>query len=789
MAGTKPPQTLQLDEEAPQTLQLDEAAGGAEGAPEPTEKNLPGSTPRLRAAVAGGVAKMQPPTRFEQERTPEGSALERGAKAFGSDVLGAARGMAEMVPGVKSAEDLYHGDALKAIGHLTPGPDFGEMSEKVKALQEGDVARKEKGYTPLYRGAAALGQISGTVDPTGMEEAAEHGDTAGVVGHTVLPAIGAAVGADKALTGGKGMALAKETAKLPLRIADKVVRGTPITEAGRIEAAKQQALAVKKPSMSETDYAGRVQEALPELQRIAQDNKGKIKTPRQATQAINDRISQLEAPIADHIKNLPPEVSTLQPDQYRGTIEAAVDAELGKRKGSYKPSEMEKAKKSVMDFLGDQPKSIEELEGNRKRLNQDAESYYNSDTAGKRAIDVSDATAVAQRAAAHAARDVLYGDGNNPGALENAGVTAVDSGGQQVPIRQVRQTVGKLIDVRDHFEDSITRAEATGDWHMFDVAKKGPSLAAGGLGAVTGGAIGGLPGAILGTLLGEGGKAWTDYLNSKNPNLNVQKMFRNLGDTGKPNTVDVKTRAPIRQYSQPVGPQQAAHLAPIGPQLPPEPFELGAIQPQHQAGMWAQQVGAPPDLTWGGDTGPHMKPIGPAEGPAEAPLPPIQGQQQQLPLPPENAPLFNIQQTPKVGEPPTPTPPAAPEGTLPPIGGPGREGSIGRITDQEPLTVGGVTFGGGEDLGPGLGIEHTISVGGRRVGSITVEPREAGVLHVHWLGGDFGREMRAPIMDAIKEAYPETKKITYDRRRLAKGAGAANTEPREMNVKEMTPPK
>src|SRR6266481_545143 len=72
MAVTKPPQTLQLDEEAPKTLQLEEEAAGGEVAPEPSEENRPGSTERLRAAVSSGVAKMQPPTRFDEaNKMPE----------------------------------------------------------------------------------------------------------------------------------------------------------------------------------------------------------------------------------------------------------------------------------------------------------------------------------------------------------------------------------------------------------------------------------------------------------------------------------------------------------------------------------------------------------------------------------------------------------------------------------------------------------------------------------------------------------------------------------------------
>lgn len=90
----------------------------------------------------------------------------------------------------------------------------------------------------------------------------------------------------------------------------------------------------------------------------------------------------------------------------------------------------------------------------------------------------------------------------------------------------------------------------------------------------------------------------------------------------------------------------------------------------------------------------------------------------------------------------------------------------------------------GEDLGPGLGTEHTIHTpDGKRIGSVTVEPKADGVLHVNWLGGDLaGNVSRSDIMNALKEEYPGTTKITYDRRRLAKGADAATTQPREMTI-------
>ena len=94
-----------------------------------------------------------------------------------------------------------------------------------------------------------------------------------------------------------------------------------------------------------------------------------------------------------------------------------------------------------------------------------------------------------------------------------------------------------------------------------------------------------------------------------------------------------------------------------------------------------------------------------------------------------------------------------------------------------------LTLGPGEDTGIGLGNDHIIiNAQGNRVGSIQVEQKPNGVAHVHWMGGDFSDYGRQPVVAAIKEAYPEAETITYDRRRLAKGATAATTQPRQMNV-------
>lgn len=94
-----------------------------------------------------------------------------------------------------------------------------------------------------------------------------------------------------------------------------------------------------------------------------------------------------------------------------------------------------------------------------------------------------------------------------------------------------------------------------------------------------------------------------------------------------------------------------------------------------------------------------------------------------------------------------------------------------------------LTLSPGEDLGLGMGSEHTITnPQGQRIGSAQIEMKPDGVAHVHWLGGDFSDYGRKDVMGAIQEAYPNAEKITYDRRRLAKGDAAATTQPRQMNV-------
>lgn len=626
----KPAQTLTLDEEAPQTLQLDQPVEG-------------GETPKPTYA-----------TKFEAERAPENREGFLGAVGnelsgiMSSGPVSAAVRHAQQVPGWKG-KVLGLADLALSPMQVAPYQVEGQLGAIENAKK-----RAAEGRSLPYQALADTAELTGIASPRPMEEAANRGDTGGVLGHAATQAT---LAATPVISEGLG------------RIGDKITRGTPMTEAGRIEAAKQQALTVKKPSMNETEYANQVSQALPDLQKIAQDNKGKIKTPRQAVRGINARISEIEQPIREHLENLPP-TEVVHPDQYLPEVQKAVDDALKAKSGSYTPKEIEKAKQTVNEFLGDGVKRPIEIERNRMRLNQDADAYFHADTAGKRAIDVSDATAIAQRAAANKIRDILYGDAERPGALENFGVSATDATGKQVPIRDVRKQVGNLINVRDHFEDAITRAEATGDWSPFEKWRSGPSLAAGGLGVLGGGAVGGPVGAVFGALAGEGVKAWADYLRSKNPNLNTEKMFRNLADTSAPNVSQIQTRAPVRAFQAPIGPAvPEGGLPPIEPAQRP----LGFAPSPEEAPLFSipQSPRAPrPDFE-------------------EPRLAPIQGEQQPLNLPPESAPLFNIQtpnplgrvgEAPKVS--PTPAAPATPA-ELPPIGGPGREGVLGKIGETK----------------------------------------------------------------------------------------------------------
>lgn len=612
-------------------------------------------SPKIREAVKSGVAKMTPPTQFEQDRpqvqenggfgvsalgTPDWNTIKNVAHGVGTGIVNTAKF------GKDLATDISNPDKPLLFGSAEEGPQESTLHKYVIAPSEAENKKAQSGeISPIE----SIGHSVAAAVPLVGPWVAGHAQHAGETGNIAeeLGQVGGEALAAKA--GEHVVGHPVETAKLPLQIADKVVRGTPITEAGKLEAAKEQALTVKKPSISETEYSQKVNDALPDLARIAQDNAGKIKTPRQAVDAINNRISQMEAPISDHLQANPSEV--VHPDEYVGDMGKAMDAALKNANSKLTPKEMDAAKAKVMELVNQEgPESMTDIEKTRRRLNTEAEGYFSSRPADKRVMDSSDATAIAQRAAGDYLRSRLYGDDANPGWLERSGVKAVDQEGNPVSMRDFRKKVGNLIDVRNHFEDAITRAEQTGDWKAFDKWRSGPSLAAGGLGVAAGAAAGGPVGALFGGLAGEGLKAWADYLKSKNPNLNVQKMFRNLENTSPPNTADIHAATPQHQYPFAVGPQQAQYLEPIGPNPAPPPFEISGENQPNRSAVWQQHVGELPPIETGAPSpGRLPEPVGPQPA-REAPLGPITGEQQPLNLPGAQHELFNLPQTPRVGE-------------------------------------------------------------------------------------------------------------------------------------------
>lgn len=105
----------------------------------------------------------------------------------------------------------------------------------------------------------------------------------------------------------------------------------------------------------------------------------------------------------------------------------------------------------------------------------------------------------------------------------------------------------------------------------------------------------------------------------------------NLGnfEEGAP---EVTTKAPQFSHAQPIGPRMPSHLQPIGPNLPtPAMGKFDVMQGPSRSGLWTPQVGEPPSLEW------------PEGRPQPATISRIGGTQMPLNLPPESAPLFNIE--------------------------------------------------------------------------------------------------------------------------------------------------
>lgn len=121
---------------------------------------------QLREKVNAGY-QIQPKTQFEQDRTPTESSVSR----FASGALDATKGI---VSGLTNLD-------LSPTGAALTGAKMGAQ------IGSEDAARKEEGRSAAYRGIAAVGTGLG-INARGMEEAADRGDSAGILGQAAVPA-------------------------------------------------------------------------------------------------------------------------------------------------------------------------------------------------------------------------------------------------------------------------------------------------------------------------------------------------------------------------------------------------------------------------------------------------------------------------------------------------------------------------------------------------------------------------------------------------------------------------
>jgi hypothetical protein len=389
---------------------------------------------------------------------------------------------------------------------------------------------------------------------------------------------------------------------------------------------------VQKPSIKQTEYDTRANAAIPDLRQVVADNKGQISSPRDMVDAIENHIGKLEQPMSDAARQMHTAGNKIDIEK---PIVSAVDNAFEEKAGAYKDSEMAHARADLEDHIKGS-KSLFELENLRRRLNDEASSYYKMNTAERNASGISDATMTAKRAAADALRDELYGDGKKAGAFENAGMTG--------DVRAIRQRVGNLLEIRNTLEKSITRAEQAGDWSgLKALLTRNPagSIMSGGIGAIAGMMAGGPVGGILGGILGEGMNALKEYRETKNPNLNIQKAVGGLERMGAP------TNLPTARFT-PRPPTPAPYVSPryAGTQQP-LPFQRGSLFNMGQTP--APAAPAPPAPITGEQLPlnvPHgdLFGVGQTPAPRAAPPPaPIAGEQMSFPT--AHGDLFQLQQT------------------------------------------------------------------------------------------------------------------------------------------------
>jgi hypothetical protein len=792
-------------------------AGEAPPAAEATEENLPGSTPRLRAAVNAGVAKMAPPTKFEQDRPqiPENYGFTPG-----NVLKNAYQGAKELAGSTaKGAYDLAFGEA---------NPETGQLEHGVGGL----VGLNTKGeFAPLQR-ASALGKEYIT-DPARAEiekakEENAQGHTLGAIGHgaaAAVPVLGpwASSLGEQAGTGDVGGAAGKVAGQVGL--GELAAKAPGIAKAGlKATGGAGLGLGLESEDLLTKGVRPRAraqgwQEAIgsPGVQRAIKEYDAA--TPIQNIEDFHDAIGPMKQKLWDDKVQPALDRQGPRPVTEMGKAATAVRDAITPQMREFDPAGV--ANLETLAGKLDKSRTVSEASDLQKYANAQLESYFGKYPAARRSAMNANPEIIGWETARRAIREQLNET------LEDAGDTQA---------AEARQDYGHLTTIEKELERKVNPNERKAP---VDLAR-------------TLGLIGAIPSHGVSIAAGELVHRMND------PNRLLRRGIAKLNPPPEaPFTPPAPYFKPLEQFPAgqgAVGPS----TAPVqGPAPPPGNFQLENLQPNRTA-LWQQQVGAPPDLETGAPRAPYNPPIGPQPAIEAAPAP-IHGEQMPLNLPGAHHELFNLPQTPTVGGPPEiglgdikPTPAGGAPGA---IGGPGREGPIERIgtekykptekaqtlsaprkvvpeaealnwqeeinrnkeilrndratpedkriaqsridemehirggapgeikTAKATATPQGVKLGAGEDLGEGLGTEHVITKNGERIGSITIEPKDGGKsLHVHWLGGEFGPELKTNLLEAIEKQYPDAEKFTYDRRRVTKSG--AKTEAREMKIKK-----
>jgi hypothetical protein len=615
-----------------------------------TEKDLPGMTQKGLATANLRKLPFTPPTRFEKERPGDmGGEIAQGLGTLGRQAKGIAQSLVapEMkgYQAFKQAKESGQGKGA-ALGYgvargilaAAPGDPYGQAEEILHTPrdyaerraggkgQEGNV----EGYNPIYSALAPTAAQATQVDLPTMEAAARTGNVAGVRAEMGLP-MAEAIGGPLAHEIGQIPAIKNAPGKVLNALHNPMTLGlTP----------EQLITKGVRPRQRATGWDAAVNN--PDVQRAIVDYHKA--DPIRSLDDMKDAVPEMKEKLWD------------------GKVQPALD-----RQG---PRPMDKEMKAVAQDVRDaitptmrefNPTGVEQLEklaGQLERSRTVAEASDLQKYANAQLQSYFDKYPTARRSALATHPDVLGWEVARRSLREN--LIKVMEGAGETEAAPARKAYGDLTTIEKELERRKNPNDRSSNTSLSRLL----------------GWISAIPTLGVGAAVGE----LAHHLNK--PDVNIRRGIAGLNPP----------------EAAPFTPPPAFVPPPTPPAPPPPgaglggPFEIERPPgggPGATGGMWQQQVGQPPPLESGAPRSPFQEPIGPQPGPPEPITPPIQGEQQRLPMPetPQEAPLWNLE--------PINAPRNVPElQQLPGAAGPPR--GLEAEPGQVPAKVGGEIAGKGE---------------------------------------------------------------------------------------------